>query len=100
MPKGFPRPRTLLLILAVFVWFGSSVQPRDSGARKQLAANPRALLTNPLLGLAALVDRDGDDRLYYNYAQLMVGEAPDFEYLSTKEQGDPRTARARLEAAI
>jgi uncharacterized membrane protein len=99
MPKGLPLPKTLALIVAVFVWFGSSAQPRDSWARRQIGENPWAVL-NPIVAVLALVARDGDDRLFYNYAQLMVGQPPDLEYLSTKEQGDPQAARARLQGLI
>jgi hypothetical protein len=100
MPKILPRPTTLLLIVGVLVWFGTSVEPKDSPSVQRVVANPRVLLSNPLIGLQAMIARNGDDRLYYNYAQLMLGGAPDFDYLSHKEQGDPATAQARLRQLI
>jgi uncharacterized membrane protein len=98
MARGLPRLKTLLPILALFVWYGSGVE--DSKYIKQVASNPRVLLTNPLLALVAMVDRSGDDRLYFNYAQLMLGHSADLDYLARKEQGDPAAALARLRSAI
>jgi hypothetical protein len=100
MARGLPPAKVLLLILGVFAWFATSVESNESKYIRRIAADPRVLLTNPLLALGAMVDRNGDDRLFYNYAQLMLGHPADLDYLSHKEQGDPATALARVKSAI
>jgi hypothetical protein len=100
MAKGLPHLKPLVLITGLLVWFGSSVETKQSAALQTVAHDPRVLLAKPLLALGAMVARNGDDRLYFNYADLMLGHAADFDYLAHKEQGDPAAAQARLRQSI
>ena len=98
--NGLPRLRTLLLLVGLFVWFNSGVEAWRQGETQEIKARPWMLLVKPWQGLRAFASRDGDERLYFQYAELMFGRTPDLEYMAGKEQGDHATALARVRSSI
>jgi hypothetical protein len=100
MPEGLPRPRTLLLIVGLFVWFASGVEAWRRGDWSDVRARPTVLVSQPWKGLRAFVSREGDDRLYHQYAELMVGRPGDLAFIARKSQGDPQAALARLQPLV
>ena len=94
-----PRPRTLLLIGAMFVWFACGVEGWRRGQYwHRLAQQPSLLLTEPWNSFRAFVSREGDDHLYYEYAGLMLGREADLTYIAGKQKsassGGPDPAAA------
>ena len=98
--NGLPRPRTLLLLVALFIWFNSGVEAWRQGETQEIKARPWMLVVKPWQGLRAFVSRDGDERLYFQYAELMFGRTPDLDYMAGKDVGDRAAALARLRALI
>ena len=106
------RPRTLALgicldvrldvclIVALFVWFGSGVEAWRMGQWGEIRERPTLLLVKPWNALRAFVSRDGDDRLYFQYAELMLGRPGDLAYIARKQQGDAQVALARLRPLV
>jgi Glycosyltransferase family 87 len=96
-----PRPRTLLLIVAMFVWFACGVEGWRRGQYwHRLAQDPSLLLTEPWNSFRAFVSREGDDHLYYEYAGLMLGRETDLTYIAGKQKSDPGAALTRLRQLI
>jgi hypothetical protein len=92
-----PRPRTLLLIVAMFAWFACGVEGWRRGQYwHRLAQEPSLLLTEPWNAFRAFVSREGDDHLYYEYAGLMLGREADLNYIAGKQKSDPTAALARI----
>jgi hypothetical protein len=97
------RPRLLApaLVVAVFVWYVSGVESWRRGNWGEIGERPSVLLTRPLQALRAYVSREGDDHLYYEYAELMVGGPGDLPFIARKSPGaDPATALARLKLTV
>lgn len=89
-----------LLVCATLVWFDSGMEWVRRASWAELSAQPARLLWPPWNALRAYVSRDGDDRLYYEYSRLMLGEEADLAYVATRQLGDPRAALARLQGAV
>jgi Glycosyltransferase family 87 len=101
MPRSQPRLLALALIVAVFVWYVSGVEAWRRGNWGDIAERPSVLLTRPFQALRAYVSREGDDHLYYEYAELMVGGSGDLPFIARKSPGDePATALARLKLSV
>jgi uncharacterized Tic20 family protein len=97
------RPRLLApaLVVAVFVWYVSGVESWRRGNWGEIGERPSVLLTRPLQALRAYVSREGDDHLYYEYAELMVGGSGDLPFIARKSPGaDAATALARLKLSV
>lgn len=95
-----PRRRTLLLICALFVWFNAGVEEWRLGHWGEIAEHPARILWPPWQPLRAYVSRESDERLYFEYSRLILGEEPNLDYLSMKQQGDPERNRRELEPRI
>src|SRR5262245_32892284 len=101
MLRSRPRLYTPPLIVAVFVWYVSGVESWRRGNWGEIGERPSVLLTRPLQALRAYVSREGDDHLYYEYAELMVGGSGDLPFIARKSPGaDPATALARLKLSV
>src|SRR4029450_10941702 len=101
MPRSQPRLLAPALIVAVFVWYVSGVEAWRRGNWGDIAERPSVLLTRPFQALRAYVSREGDDHLYYEYAELMVGGSGDLPFIARKSPGDePATALARLKLSV
>src|SRR4029077_2360884 len=79
MPRPRPRLSTVALIVALFVWYVSGVEAWRRGNWGEIGARPSVLLTRPFEALRAFVSREGDEHLYHEYAELMVGGSGDLE---------------------
>lgn len=93
---SLPRPRLLLIITALFVWFASGVEAWRLGDWHDVKQDPALLARRPWKALRAFVSRDGDDRLYFQYAELMLGRPGDLAYIASKRLKDPDEALAEL----
>jgi glycosyl transferase family 87 len=101
MPRPRPRLSTVALIVALFVWYVSGVEAWRRGNWGEIGARPSVLLTRPFEALRAFVSREGDEHLYHEYAELMVGGSGDLEFIARKSPGDdPATALARLKLSV
>jgi Glycosyltransferase family 87 len=101
MPRSRPRLLAPALIVALFVWYVSGVEAWRRGNWGEIGERPSVLLTRPFQALRAYVSREGDDHLYYEYAELMVGGAGDLPFIARKSPGDePATALARLKLSV
>ena len=101
MPRSRPRLYAPALIVALFVWYVSGVEAWRLGKWGEIGERPSVLLTRPFQALRAYVSREGDDHLYYEYAELMVGGSADLEWIARKSPGDePATALARLKVSV
>ncbi|PYM71638.1 MAG: hypothetical protein DME03_19355 [Candidatus Rokuibacteriota bacterium] len=101
MPRSRPRLLAPALIVALFVWYVSGVEAWRRGNWGEIGERPSVLLTRPFQALRAYVSREGDDHLYYEYAELMVGGSGDLPFIARKSPGDePATALARLKESV
>jgi hypothetical protein len=101
MPRSRPRLFAPALIVALFVWYVSGVEAWRRGNWGEIGERPSVLLTRPFQALRAYVSREGDDHLYYEYAELMVGGPGDLPFIARKSPGDdPATALARLKVSV
>ena len=101
MPHGLPRPLTLALIVSLFVWYVSGVEAWRRGDWGEIRERPSVLLTRPFQALRAYVSREGDEHLYHEYAELMVGGSGDLPFIARKSPGhEPATALARLQLSV
>jgi hypothetical protein len=98
--EGLPRRRTLLIIVGLLVWFASGVEAWRRQEWGEVARRPALLLWQPWQALRAFVSREGDERLYHQYAGLMLGRPADLGYVARKSQGDPAAALARLQPLV
>ena len=87
-----PRRRDLLLLGLALAWFNSGLESLRTGE-----LDPIELLSRPWLALRDYASRDGDERLYWEYSRLALGQAADLDYLAEKRLGD--AARNRQEIA-
>ena len=95
-----PPRRTLLLLCALFVWFNAGVEEWRLGHWGEIAEHPARILWPPWQPLRAYVSRESDERLYFQYSRLILGEEPDLDYLARKRQGDPEKNRRELAPLI
>jgi hypothetical protein len=95
-----PRPRTLLLLVALFVWFASGIERFKLGGWDALDRDPGQVLWPPWRALQLYVSYGGDERLYFQYAQLLIGQPADLAYVARKQQGDAAASLAALEARV
>ena len=101
MPRSRPRLFAPALIVALFVWYVSGVEAWRRGNWGEIGERPSVLLTRPLQALRAYVSREGDDHLYFEYAELMVGGAGDLPFIARKSPGnEPATALDRLKLSV
>jgi Glycosyltransferase family 87 len=101
MPRSRPRLFAPALIVALFVWYVSGVEAWRRGNWGEIGERPSVLLTRPFQALRAYVSREGDDHLYYEYAELMVGGAGDLPFIARKSPGnEPATALDRLKLSV
>src|SRR5215510_5304896 len=101
MPRSRPRLFAPALIVALFVWYVSGVEAWRQGNWGEIGERPSVLLTRPFQALRAYVSREGDDHLYYEYAELMVGGAGDLPFIARKSPGnEPATALDRLKLSV
>jgi hypothetical protein len=101
MPRSGPRLFAPALIVVLFIWYVSGVEAWRLGRWGEIGERPSVLLTRPLQALRAYVSREGDDHLYYEYAELMVGGAGDLPFIARKSPGgDPATALDRLKLSV
>jgi hypothetical protein len=101
MPRSRPRLFAPALIVALFVWYVSGVEAWRQGNWGEIGERPSVLLTRPFQALRAYVSREGDDHLYYEYAELMVGGAGDLPFIARKSPGnEPATALDRLKRSV
>jgi Glycosyltransferase family 87 len=101
MRRSRPRLLAPALIVVLFVWYVSGVEAWRRGNWGEIGERPSILLTRPFQALRAYVSREGDDHLYYEYAELMVGGAGDLPFIARKSPGDdPATALARLKLSV
>src|SRR5262245_58241885 len=101
MSRSRPRLYALALIVAIFVWYVSGVEAWRRGHWGDIGERPSVLLTRPFQALRAYVSREGDDHLYYEYGELMVGGAGDLPFIARKSPGDdPATALDRLKLSV
>ena len=92
-----PRRRDLLLLCGVLAWFNWGLESLRTGGLDRLAENPIELFSPPWTALRAFVSRDGDERLYWEYSRLALGQEPDLDLLAEKRLGD--VARNRRDIA-
>src|SRR5215510_3047518 len=101
MSRSRPRLYALALIVVIFVWYVSGVEAWRRGNWGDIGERPSVLLTRPFQALRAYVSREGDDHLYYEYAELIVGGAGDLPVIARKSPGDePATALVRLRLSV
>jgi len=101
MPRSGPRLLAPALIVVLFVWYVSGVEDWRLGKWGEIGKQPSVLLTRPFQALRAYVSREGDDHLYYEYAELMVGGAGDLPFIARKSPGsEPATALDRLKLSV
>ena len=101
MSRSRPRLYALALIVVIFVWYVSGVEAWRRGNWGDIGERPSVLLTRPFQALRAYVSREGDDHLYYEYAELIVGGAGDLPFIARKSPGDePATALDRLRLSV
>jgi glycosyl transferase family 87 len=92
-----PRRRDLVLLCLALAWFNWGLESLRTGGLDRLAQNPTELFSPPWLALRAFVSRDGDERLYWEYSRLALGQQADLDYLAEKRLGD--AARDRQDIA-
>ena len=95
-----PRRRDLLLLGVALAWFNWGLESLRTGGLDRLAQNPSELLSSPWLALRAFVSRDGDERLYWEYSRLALGQEADLDYLAEKRLGDAARNRQDIASRI
>ncbi len=95
-----PRRRDLLLLCVALAWFNWGDESLRTGGLDRLAQNPRELFSPPWLALRAFVSRDGDERLYWEYSRLALGQEADLDYLAEKRLGDAAGNRQDIASRI
>jgi hypothetical protein len=98
--KLFPNARWLLALLLILVWFNSGIESFRNGDLGDIPEHHEKLFSPPWLPFRAYASRNGEEKLYWNYANLILGKPYDLDYLAQKRQGDHETNKKILSQMI
>ncbi len=92
--------RAVLPICIVLAWFNWGIEEFRLGNLGDIPQHPLSLFSPPWLPLRAYASRNGDEKLFWQYSKLTLGEAPDLDYLASKKQGNAEQNRIDIEKQI